>query len=117
MEDPNVKRQTHEAGSFVGNRLISICGDDIGVIHELLIDPEAGQVASAVVSFHVLAGYEDSLFIIPWRALRADSEEHRFVLDLGKVEEVAAGEAGLEGDDWEWASNGRECFGFKPNRN
>ncbi len=119
MNEPTTKRHL-TAASVSGDLVFSTNGDEIGMIHELLIDPGLGVIASAVVSFHRLAGFEDERFIIPWRALRPSPEQHRFVFDINKADVISAIASYwrklFDLDELEWTTNGQECFAFRSNR-
>jgi hypothetical protein len=102
---------------MIGDQLINAEGEELGMIQELLIDPEEGTVAFAVVSFEGVLGQDSALFVIPWRTLQPWPERHRFVFDIEKSNllKALASESGslLCDDSWRWVTNGRESFGYK----
>jgi sporulation protein YlmC with PRC-barrel domain len=117
MTQVRTTRKVLGAASVIGDQLVSSDGDEIGMIHELLIDPEVGEVTFAVVSFDRLPSLGGSLYVIPWRTLRAVPEEHHFVFDLTQAHTLGAfvpdSEAAINDDEWRWASNGCETLGYK----
>lgn len=58
--------------------------EDIGDIKEIMLDISTGKVAYAVLSFGSFLGLGEKLFAVPWNALRLDTENKRFVLDIDK---------------------------------
>lgn len=73
-------------------------GEDLGNVHELMIDLTTGRIAYAVLSFGGFLGMGDKLFAIPFAALNIDSENKCFVLDVdkGKLENAE----GFDKDNW-----------------
>jgi len=95
--------QLLSASTIMGDDVVNLEGEDLGKIKELMIDPEAGQIAYAVLSFGGLLGRWDKLFAIPWGALTLDSDREVFVLnvDLEMLKEAP----GFDKDDWPQTSD------------
>jgi sporulation protein YlmC with PRC-barrel domain len=91
-------RRVMSAGSLGGDSVRNPAGDDLGKIEEIMIDLAAGRVAYAVMSFGTVLGMGGKLFAIPWRALRLNEDERRFVLDVGRdrLEQLP----GFDKDHW-----------------
>ena len=66
------------ADALEGDRVVNRQGEDLGDIHDIMIDVRRGCVAYAVMSRD---GGGDKLFAIPWQALTVDAERDCFVLD------------------------------------
>ena len=119
MTQVRTTRRVLGAASVIGDQLVSSQGETLGMIHELLIDPEVGEVAFAVVSFDRLPSLGTSLYVVPWRTLKQVPEQHQFVFDLDQAHTLGAlvaeadGETTAEADEWRWATNGCESLGFK----
>lgn len=79
-----VKPTVLSADSLTGDSVVNRQEEDLGTIEHLMIDLEKGRVAYAVLSFGGFMGMGDKLFAIPWDALKLDTEEKRFVLDVDK---------------------------------
>jgi len=67
-----------------GNNVVNIEGDSLGSIKDFVIDTRTGHVAYAVLSFGGFLGMGDKLFAVPLDAMRLDTENERFMLDVDK---------------------------------
>jgi hypothetical protein len=80
-----------------------------------MIDMASGKVAYAVLSFGGILGMGDKLFAVPWQALKLDTENKRFTLDVAKdaLEEAP----GFDKDQWPsmadpaWANRVHKFYG------
>jgi hypothetical protein len=86
------------ASSLTGDRVVNSAGEDIGKIHEIMIDTPTGRVAYAVLSFGGFLGMGDKLFAIPWEHLQLDEEKKVFRLDVDKATLERA--PGFDKDNW-----------------
>lgn len=87
-----LKTAVLSADTLTGDSVVNRQEEDLGKIEHLMIDLEKGRVAYAVLSFGGFMGMGDKLFAIPWDALKVDTEEKRFVLDVDKKKlELAPG--------------------------
>jgi len=87
-----VKTAVLSADTLTGDSVVNLQEEDLGKIEHLMIDLEKGRVAYAVLSFGGFMGMGDKLFAIPWDALKVDTAEKRFVLDVDKKKlELAPG--------------------------
>ena len=84
--------------TVAGYRVRSTENDDLGAIEEIIIRPDSGRIAYAVVSFGGAFSFGDRLFVVPWDLLRLDQEDRALVLDwdLSKLHDAPA----FESDDW-----------------
>ncbi len=73
--------QVLSASTIIGDKVLNPAGEQLGIIKELMIDLDEGNVAYAVLSFGGFLGMGDKLFAIPWEALALDTE--------GNLEECA----------------------------
>ena len=78
-------QQVSRASKITGAKVKNTTGDSLGDIMDLVIDPDKGQVAYAVVAFGGVFGVGDKLFAIPWRALHWTADKEFYVLDLDKA--------------------------------
>jgi sporulation protein YlmC with PRC-barrel domain len=86
------------ASTITGDRVRNSAGEDLGKIEEIMLDVPSGRIAYAVLSYGGFMGIGDKLFAVPWSALRIDTAEHEFVLDVDKnVLETAPG---FDKDNW-----------------
>jgi sporulation protein YlmC with PRC-barrel domain len=91
-------RRTLSASSLSGDPVVNPAGEDLGKIHELMIDLASGRVAYAVLSFGGFLGMGNKLFAIPWSALTIDQENRRIVLNAAK--ETLQNAPGFDKDNW-----------------
>jgi sporulation protein YlmC with PRC-barrel domain len=72
------------ADTLMGNDVYNTDDDDLGDITEIMLDMRSGRVSYAVLSFGGFLGMGDKLFAVPWSALKLDTVNKRFVLDVKK---------------------------------
>jgi sporulation protein YlmC with PRC-barrel domain len=92
------QRRVLPATALTGDRVRNAAGEELGTIEEIVLDPESGRIAYAVLSFGGFLGIGDKLFAVPWTALRIDRGEHEFRLDAdrGTLEKAP----GFNRDNW-----------------
>ena len=103
------------AHTLLGNDVCNKDGEDLGDIKEFMIEMSNGKVAYAVLSFGGLLGMGDKLFAVPWAALKLDTVNKRFTLDVPKATLKDA--PGFDQDHWPamsdraWASGVHKFYG------
>lgn len=106
------------ANTLVGNDVCNLQSEDIGNIKEILLDMHTGRVSYAVLSFGGFLGMGEKLFAVPWEALKLDTENKRFTLDVKKSRLESA--PGFDKDNWPnmadptWAQGIHAYYGTKP---
>jgi len=106
------------ADTLTGNRVVNLQKEDLGKIEHVMLDPERGRIAYAVLSFGGFLGMGDKLFAIPWSALTLDTVEKRFILNVDK--ELLKRAPGFDKDHWPnmadqaWGTNVYTYYGAKP---
>jgi sporulation protein YlmC with PRC-barrel domain len=70
------------ADTLVGNDVCNQKGERLGDIKEIMLDTASGKVCYAVLSFGGVFGIGEKLFAVPWNALRLDTENKRFELNV-----------------------------------
>jgi hypothetical protein len=74
--DPEKRlRRVLSASTLAGDRVKNSAGEDLGNVHEIMIDISSGTVAYAVLSFGGFLGMGDKLCALPWGALTLDEDE------------------------------------------
>jgi hypothetical protein len=86
------------AGSLAGDTVRNPAGDELGAIEATMIDVADGRVVYAVMSFGKMLGFGGKLFAVPWRVLRLNEDEKRFVLDVTR--ERLETLSGFDKDRW-----------------
>jgi sporulation protein YlmC with PRC-barrel domain len=72
------------ASTLKGDTVKNVAGEDLGKIEELMIDLETGRVGYCVLSFGGFLGIGNKLFAVPYGALRVDTEQKCFILNVPK---------------------------------
>lgn len=73
-------------------------GEDLGHIKEIMIDTENNSVAYYVLSFGGVLGMGEDLYAIPPEAMRVDTDNKCFILNIDK-EKLKQAE-GFDKDHW-----------------
>ena len=108
------------ADTLIGNDVYNTADEDLGDIKEIMLDMETGKVTYAVLAFGGFLGMGEKLFAVPWKALKLDTQNHRFTLDAAK--EKLTNAPGFDKDHWPdmadstWASSVHDFYGVKYDR-
>lgn len=86
------------ANTLIGNDVYNRDSEDLGEIKEIMLDMRTGRVSYAVLSFGGFMGMGEKLFAVPWAALKLDTGNKRFVLDVNK--ERLASAPGFDKSKW-----------------
>jgi sporulation protein YlmC with PRC-barrel domain len=86
------------ADTLIGEDVYNQKDEDLGDIKEIMLDMNSGRIAYAVLSFGGLMGMGDKLFAVPWEALKLDTENERFILNVDKDRLESA--PGFDKDNW-----------------
>ncbi|MEO6824835.1 MAG: PRC-barrel domain-containing protein [Nitrosospira sp.] len=86
------------ADTLIGDDVYNLKDEDLGDIKEIMLDVNSGRIAYAVLSFGGFLGIADKLFAVPWSALKLDTANKRFLLDIDKKRLESA--PGFNKDDW-----------------
>jgi hypothetical protein len=103
---------------MIGDPVKNVVGEDLGEVKELMIDYETGDIAYAVLSFGGIFGLGDKLFAIPWQAIRVDTNNKCFVVNIDRERLEHA--PGFDKDNWpdmadrEWGERIYAYYGIEP---
>lgn len=86
------------ASSLRSNEVYDGKSEELGSIKEIMIDMRSGRVAYAVMSFGGFLGMGGKLFAVPWEALKLDTKNKRFILDVQKDQLESA--PGFDKNQW-----------------
>jgi sporulation protein YlmC with PRC-barrel domain len=86
------------ASTLMGDDVYNLQDEDLGDVKEIMLDMHSGKVAYAVLSFGGFLGMGEKLFAVPWDALKLDTENKRFILDVSKDRLESA--PGFDKDSW-----------------
>jgi sporulation protein YlmC with PRC-barrel domain len=103
------------ASTLLGEEVYGNEDEYLGEIKEFMMEMDTGRVAYAVLSFGGFLGLGEKLFAVPWNALKLDTVNKRFVLNVEKDRLKNA--PGFDKDDWpdmtdqSWASGIQSFYG------
>jgi sporulation protein YlmC with PRC-barrel domain len=106
------------ADTLLGNDVYNSKDEDLGDIKEIMLDMTSGRVAYAVLSFGGILTLGEKLFAVPWNALKLDTKNKRFTLDIDKERLERA--PGFDPDRWPdmadetWSNEVHSFYGTKP---
>ena len=86
------------ANTLEGDGVRNAAGEDLGKVEEIMLDVPRGRIAYAVLSFGGFLGIANKLFAVPWSALRLDTAEHQFILDVSR--ETLENAPGFDKNNW-----------------
>lgn len=86
------------ADTLIGNDVANMENENIGDIKEIMLDVASGNIEYAVLSFGSFLGFGEKLFAVPWGALKLDTENKRFLLNIDKERLKQA--PGFDKDSW-----------------
>ena len=105
------------ADTLIGNDVYNTADESLGTIKELMIEMSTGKIGYAVLSYGGFLGMGDRLFAVPWQALKLDTQNKRFTLNVSKDQLKNA--PGFDKDHWpamadtSWASDVHKFYGVK----
>ncbi|NDP40139.1 MAG: PRC-barrel domain containing protein [Rhodoferax sp.] len=106
------------ADTLIGNDVYNLKNEDLGDIKEIMLDMRTGRVSYAVLSFGGFLGMGEKLFAVPWTALKLDTQNKRFTLNVDKERLESA--PGFDQDSWpnmadpSWEKIIHDYYGTKP---
>lgn len=110
---------TNRASKFIGADVENAQGEDLGQIEDLVLDPQDGRVAYAVLSFGGFLGLGEKYFAIPWKALQAKAgEDDTLILNVEK--EKLTNAPGFDKNTWpdmtnrQWGEEIHTYYGIPP---
>lgn len=107
------------ASRIIGESVINRQNENLGKIHELVIDARDGRLAYAVLTFGGFMGMGNKLFALPWQAFDFSATENKLILNVDKDKLKAA--PGFEQDskwpdfaDRTWGTSIFNYYGYAP---
>lgn len=86
------------ANTLTGEDVYNAQDEQLGDIKEYMLDMRTGQVEYAVLSVGGVFTLGEKLFAVPWSALKLDTVNKRFILDVKKDRFENA--PGFDSNDW-----------------
>lgn len=106
------------AATLRGDKVVNGEREELGTVDRFMVDLENGCVAYALLSSVEPAGRVNQLFAVPWSALKVDTVERQFVLNVDKS--VFERAPGFDKDHWpnmadrDWGAEVASYYGAKP---
>jgi sporulation protein YlmC with PRC-barrel domain len=84
IQDEHIREtgQLISADKVTGTTVYNAAGDNLGSIHDLMIDKYNGRVAYAVMSFGGFLGIGEKYHPLPWNVLTYDENKGGYNIDL-----------------------------------
>lgn len=86
------------ANTLIGDHVHNLKDEHLGDVKEIMLDTRTGRVAYAVLSFGGVFSIGEKLFAVPWAALKLDTVNKRFVINVEKARFENA--PGFNSDCW-----------------
>lgn len=86
------------ASTITGDEVCNMQNEKLGKIQDVMLDITEGKIRYAVLASGGFLGMGDHLFAVPWKALKQDKENKRFMLDVD-VERLKNA-PGFDNDHW-----------------
>ncbi|MHB8348119.1 MAG: PRC-barrel domain-containing protein [Acidiferrobacterales bacterium] len=106
------------ADTLIGTDVYNQQSEILGDIKEIILNLQSGRINYAVLSFGGFLGMGEKLFAVPWSALKLDSKNKYFVLNVDK--EQLKNAPGFDKDHWpnmsenSWSAGIHSYYGVKP---
>ncbi len=111
------KQTLMSASTLSGDDVKNVQGENLGQVKDIMLDTEDHSIAYYVLSFGGLFGMGDTLFAIPPEAMRLNTNDNCFILNIDK--DRLKEEQGFDKDEWPdmadpaFRSNLYEHYGIK----
>jgi sporulation protein YlmC with PRC-barrel domain len=86
------------ASTLIGEDVYGAQDEYLGEIKEIMLEMSTGKVSYAVLTFGGFLGLGEKLFAVPWNALKLDTVNKRFLLNVQKDRLKDA--PGFDKDNW-----------------
>lgn len=107
--DSKTNARMVRASKLIGHSLVNSNNENVGSVHDIVMDGQSGKVRYVVVTYGGFLGIGNKLFAVPYEALKytsqpttnvlgADRYKHQLVLDVTK--EQMEGAVGFDEDNW-----------------
>ena len=107
------------ASKIIGETVVNRQSENVGKIHEVVIDAKKNRVAYVVLSFGGFLGMGNKLFAMPWSAFEFAKPENKLILNVDKEKLKAA--PGFDQDakwpdfaDRTWGNSIYSYYGYEP---
>jgi sporulation protein YlmC with PRC-barrel domain len=77
--------RVHKASAFIGSSVENTKGEKLGTISDIVLDPEAGSIQYAALSYGGVLGLGGKLFAVSWDALTLQPDGKTFLLNVDQA--------------------------------
>ncbi|MDQ4139251.1 MAG: PRC-barrel domain-containing protein [Bacteroidota bacterium] len=95
------------ATSIIGDDVDNTQGEHLGKIKDLMLDVHQGTISYVIMEVGGFLGINEKLFALPYRALKLDPADQKFILNANKEQLEQA--PGFDKDHWP-GTNSHEYF-------
>ena len=95
---PNQKGRYLTASSLAGDKVVNSAGKHMGEIKDIMLDMESGKIDYIVIEFGGFLGLGVKYFAIPFRLIKLDAAERRFIFEQDR--EILEKAPGFNMDHW-----------------
>lgn len=107
MENVNETTSLIAGSKVTGTAVYDMGGEELGSIHDIMIDKLTGKVAYAVMSFGGFLGMGNSYHPLPWSLLKYDVDKSGYVVNLSR-DQLQGAPSYAVGTDPGWGDRGYE---------
>lgn len=98
MQSTTVRSNLVRADEVIGVKVINPAKENLGKIHQIVLDKLTGQTVYLVLESGSILGLGGKLFALPWNAIRYDANEEAFILNIDKEKLKKA--PGFDKNNW-----------------
>ncbi|MBE0489318.1 MAG: PRC-barrel domain-containing protein [Halomonas sp.] len=98
VDDSQVGGMLLSASTMTGDDVYNMKNEELGKIQDIMLDVNEGKIRYAVLASGGFLGMGDRLFAVPWKALKHDEANRRFILDVDA--ERLKDAPGFDKDKW-----------------
>ena len=88
----------HKASAVIGSRVENPQGESLGIISDVVLDPDAGRIKYVTLSYGGILGLGGKLFAVAWEALTLQSDHKTFLLNVNQ--ELLDATPGFDKNNW-----------------
>ena len=90
--------QVHKASAVIGSRVENTQGETLGLISDIVLDPEAGRIKYVALSYGGILGLGGKLFAVSWDALTLQPDGKTYLLNVDR--ELLNATSGFDKSNW-----------------
>lgn len=102
MQGASADLHTHaellSASTITGDEVHNLQDENLGTLHEIMLNVQDGSIRYAVLSCGGFLGMGERYFAVPWKELKLDTKNKRFLLDVDAKRLKDA--PGFDKDQW-----------------